>query len=160
MTIGRRPKLTPKLEEEIIKLLRAGNYMRTVAKYVGITEQTLYNWIARGRAEYEKLQADSTATLNAEEKRYFDFFEKVQKAETHAEVRAVAYWQSQMEKDWRATKEFLARRYPEAWSPRYEISGPEGKPVNVQLNVDPEVLASKIDALIAEDEKRRSSESS
>ena len=144
MSGGRKTKLTPELQSDILKLLKAGNYINAVAKYVGLTEQTIYNWLSRGQFEFDRLNLDPQAKPIKAEKIYLSFFEEVPKASVHAEIRAVAFWQNSMEKDWRAIKEFLARRYPDTWSPRVEVTGMNGTPINVNVSIDPEQLAAKI----------------
>ena len=46
---GRKTKLTPECKEHIFDCVRAGiSNQGSTAKTVGITEQTLSNWLARG----------------------------------------------------------------------------------------------------------------
>ena len=52
---------------------------------------------------------------------YFEFFEEVTRVEAEAEARMVAQWQAQIPDDWRAARDFLARRYPQRWGPQERI---------------------------------------
>ena len=48
---GRSTKLSPEVEEKILKAIRAGNYAAIAAEYAGISESTFYGWLRRGRKE-------------------------------------------------------------------------------------------------------------
>ncbi len=41
--------LTPELQERIVRVVKAGNYLKTAAQYCGIGESTLRSWLGRGR---------------------------------------------------------------------------------------------------------------
>ena len=51
----------------------------------------------------------------------FRVFEEVKRAEAEAEARMVAQWQAQVPNDWKAARDFLARRYPERWAQKERI---------------------------------------
>lgn len=95
-------KWNEKTRERILKAIRAGNYFRSACAYAGISHETFYRWLRRGR--------------NAKSGEYRAFFEAVKEAEAAAEVAVVAVWKSAIPKDWRAARDFLARRWPERWS--------------------------------------------
>lgn len=46
--MARPTKLTPELTDELCEILERGNYLETAAEAVGITRQTVYNWMDRG----------------------------------------------------------------------------------------------------------------
>ena len=49
--MGRKPKLTPHVQEIIVDFVRKGNYISTACQIVGIHKSTYYNWLeqeARG----------------------------------------------------------------------------------------------------------------
>lgn len=116
---GRPTKLTPEVQRRIVDAISAGNYYEAAARYAGVHPESIINWMHRG----------STAKAGI----YFEFFEAVTRAEAEAEVRIVAQWQQQVPQDWRAARDFLARRYPQRWGPtdKHELSGPGGSPVQV-----------------------------
>lgn len=144
MAGGRNTKLTEEVQSELSRLIGAGVYMRQACEFVGISEQTIYNWMGRGSTEILRLEADPKARPLAKEAPYVEFFKKIKKAENASEVRAVINWQREIEGDWRAAKDFLARRFPDRWSPRLEVTGADGAPVQVQMNVDVVTLEQKV----------------
>ena len=85
--MSRRTKLTPDTKEDVVKALRAGNSRRDSALYAGISKQTFYSWMKRGR-EGEPL--------------YAEFLEAVEKAEAQSVVRNVAIIQRAAEETWKA----------------------------------------------------------
>lgn len=96
-----RGKLTPECQERLIEAIRAGNYNSVAARYAGIDPSTLRRWLRRGR--------------DAKSGRYRSLYLAVRKAETYAEIRAVAIVQKQMEGNWRAAVSYLERKFPERW---------------------------------------------
>lgn len=146
---GRNSKLTEELESELARLISAGVYMRQACEFVGISEATVYNWMTRGSAEILRLENDSKLKPLAKEAPYVAFFHRIKKSENASEIRAVMAWQSEIkEGDWRAAKEFLARRHPDRWSPRLELTGADGLPIQVQMNVDVVTLEQKVLAVL------------
>ncbi len=47
---GRRSLLTPELQDRIVRVVKAGNYLKVAAQYNGVGESTLRLWLQRGRA--------------------------------------------------------------------------------------------------------------
>jgi transposase len=47
---GRRSLLTPELQDKIVRVVKAGNYLKVAAQYNGVGESTLRLWLQRGRA--------------------------------------------------------------------------------------------------------------
>lgn len=90
MTIGRRTKLNPELQKEIVKYLTQGVTDQATCDVVGINVASFYNWMDRGRKESERLK---NATKNTEplenEAAYLDFFEAVTRARGNAIAGAV-----------------------------------------------------------------------
>ena len=119
--MGRPTKLTPEVQAAICEALRAGNYAEVAARYAGIGSTTFYRWMERGAAD----MAAGKATP------FSEFSDAIKKAETDAEVRAVAIIQKAMPKNWQAAMTYLERKFPKRWSrgERREVSGPEGGPI-------------------------------
>lgn len=46
---GRTGALTPELQEQIVRVVRAGNYLKVAAQFCGIGESTLRLWLTKGR---------------------------------------------------------------------------------------------------------------
>lgn len=47
---GQRGALTPELQDRIVRVVAAGNYLKVAAQFCGIGESTLRAWLSRGRA--------------------------------------------------------------------------------------------------------------
>ncbi len=123
--IGRRPKLTPELQEKICRVIKLGNYASVAAEYAGIGTTTFYRWLQVG----EKEEAGP----------YRDFRDAIKAAESEAEIRAVATIQQHMGRSWQAAMTFLERKFPHRWGRRLDVTT-AGRPVTkVQLVVrDPQ----------------------
>ena len=121
--LGRPSKLTPELQDSIVKAIQAGNYAQVAARHAGIGETTFYRWLQQGQADAEANRKTS----------FRDFWEAVKKAESAAEVRAVVILQRAMPNSWQAAMTYLERRYPARWGrrERFEHSGPQGRPIEV-----------------------------
>lgn len=118
--MARPTKLTPELQERILKAVRAGNYAEAAARASGIAPSTYYRWLQRGSLE--------------ESGAYRDFTEAVRQAEAEAEVHAVAILRRAMGEDWRAALAYLERRYPGRWRRHTstELTGPDGGPIRTE----------------------------
>jgi hypothetical protein len=101
---GTKPtKLTPEVQNRICIAIAGGSHFEPAARYAGISPDSFWRWLKRGQTE--------------DEGPFRDFAHAVFEAEARAEVRAVALWQSQMDGNWQAIRDFLARRHPQRWGP-------------------------------------------
>ncbi len=121
---GRRCKLTPELQDRIVELIRAGNYIETVCQAVGIGKTTFYRWLERGRNSKTK------------KGKFWEFWNAIKKAESEAE----AFYLDQIRKAavegrWQAAAWYLERKYPDRWGrkDRHELSGPDGGPIELEV---------------------------
>ena len=132
---GRPTKLTPEVRERIVRAIAAGSYYAAAAQLAGITPRTFYNWMKRGREELERVESTPRARIRERERPYVEFYKAVKQAEAEAEIKVVARWWESMKDDWRACRDFLARRFPERWAPkvRQEVTGAEGKPLEMSI---------------------------
>jgi hypothetical protein len=91
---------------------------------------------------------------------YVQFLQALTRAEDQAEADAVRIWREQMPDDWRAAKEYLARRFGDRWGDRQrvEMTGKDGGPVKSQVVGDEgrEQVTSMIDELAARRAKKAS----
>jgi hypothetical protein len=123
---GRRPgpgqptKLTPEVHDRIVQVVAAGNYLKTAAAFAGVSITALTNWMARGRAA--AALAETGQPVPPEEERYLAFLAAVTQAETQAEVAAVTHWRRSFAEDWRAARDYLARKRPEQWAAKTTIA--------------------------------------
>jgi len=129
---GRPTKLTPERQAEIVRLLRAGNYVETVCAYVGITKESFYEWLRRGRRGWK------IDTI------YSDFTDAVERARAAAEMELVVL----LRKSATAVNEegnmehredakwFLQHAYPDRWGRvqrKVEHTGEGGGPVTIRV---------------------------
>lgn len=138
-------KLSPELINDIAQLVRSGNYRRTAAKVVGVSEDTLHLWLQRGKqvelglettAPCPRCQAENndpciTAKGNPLKEFHTDrprnssgeyddlclrLLQTLTRADEEAKARSVIAWNRAIDAgDWRAAKEFLARRWSSEW---------------------------------------------
>lgn len=65
MTKSTRARYTLEFKEEAVRLVAGGKRVATVAKHLGLSEQTLHNWVkAAGK---DKLKSAATPTVSAEQ---------------------------------------------------------------------------------------------
>lgn len=124
--------LDEKRTAKVIEALRAGNYMDTAAMYAGISKQTLYNWLAKGRDAREKVANGGIAS--DQEAKFIELVDAVEKARADAEVRNVHLIQQAAQGGtWQAAAWFLERSHPGKWARREKVehSGPEGGPITL-----------------------------
>ena len=116
---SRPSKLTPEVKRRLVDAVKAGNHITRACEFAGIGKATYYRW---------KAKADTSKSGE-----YFELMRELEEAESQAQIRMVAQWQSQIPNDWRAAREFLARRFPDEGSSleKREISGDVDKPVRV-----------------------------
>jgi hypothetical protein len=69
--------------------------------------------------------------------RYFHFFQAVTRAEIEAEARLVRIWSDAAERDWQASRDMLARRFPERWG-RIVEQAPPGTGFSIILDLGDE----------------------
>jgi alpha-galactosidase/6-phospho-beta-glucosidase family protein len=95
--MGRKSKLTPEVQAEIVRALQVGATREHAWQYAGISHECFYNWLRQGEAGKQP---------------YSDFYEAIKKAE----ARAVVGWLAQIEEaartgSWQAAAWKLERRY-------------------------------------------------
>lgn len=130
--MARPSKFNPERIEKIIKLIRLGNFAETAAAAGGISKQTYYNWLGKGREERERLDMTG-GKPRATEKPFLEFFDAVEEARAEAEARMVAQitTAAQDPTKWQAAAWWLERVAPQKYGKinRTEISGPDGAPI-------------------------------
>jgi transposase len=134
---GRPTKLTPEIHRAIVTALEAGNYQDDSAAYAGVSTSALYNWLARGRTERERIEAGEKP--RKAETVFVDFLDAVESARAKAAVRHVAnIAKAANEGVWQASAWYLERSYPQKWGRlnRTEISGPDGGPIEARIDLD------------------------
>ena len=102
--MGRPTELTPALKEEIVKIVREGNYFSVAAACCGVSTKTLYNWIERGD--------------NGEEP-YETFVHALKTAAAQAEQESVRIGK-EGGPGWQASFRFLESRARKRWGKRLD----------------------------------------
>src|SRR5690606_2216638 len=100
--IGRRPVLTSKVIKLIYELIASGEFDKSVAGYIGVSEVSWHNWKRRGKEIQEKMQADNSYIPTNREQLYLDFVETLEKAYAKAEINAVNNIRKASESNWEA----------------------------------------------------------
>ena len=103
-------KLNQQLLETFVRLIMGGNYTIAACKAVGISYGTFRRWMELGKAS------------NDDNDIYRQFHLQVQEADAYAEAYAVKSWRGQFSRDYRASRDFLARRYPDRWGMQQKIT--------------------------------------
>ena len=75
--VGRRSKLTDDSKREILDAIRAGSYLAPAARRAGVSEKTVYGWLAAGRGPNAPPQLAA-------------FVAAFERAEAEAEIHIVA----------------------------------------------------------------------
>ena len=119
--MGRPSKLTEEREKIILGGIRAGSYLPIVCQLAGISIDTYYNWMNRGKKELERVAQSPGRRVRRSERKYVNFYLNVLEADAFSEDELVKLWRRAAPKDWKAAAEFLARRYPERWSPTRKV---------------------------------------
>lgn len=85
---GPASKLTPELQDRIVRFVRAGNFIETAASAAGINRGTIRVWMDRGARAAERADAGEEITL--EDSDYIAFRNAVETAMGEAEAHDVA----------------------------------------------------------------------
>jgi hypothetical protein len=141
--------LTPALADNLVTMLRAGNYIEVACRAVGVHRRTLSLWLARGRAG---APGDEV---------FAELAERVDVALAEGEVRNVAQIAAAARENWQAAAWILERSYPERWgrvSTRFRL--PDKPPE--ELPTTPAAGTGTIDPFLEVDElaAKRSSKTS
>ena len=115
---GRKTKLTKELTDEIVKRIRAGNYIKVACQAVGISHTAYFDWIKKGE--------DGIAP-------YAEFLGAIKKAEAEAHVNYVAIIASQAPTQWQAAAWWLERKFPDKWAKREKIEISQGQVSSKEL---------------------------
>ena len=99
---GRRSKLTPLVQEILVRAVRAGKTYRLACRAANIDESTLRQWIARGEGRHKRRAAPEYVALVA----------VMKKAESDRAEEALETIRAAAKEHWQAAAWFLERRYP------------------------------------------------
>ena len=152
---GRPTKLTPSVQAAIVQAVSLGVPIKTAGSYVGVSEKSLTEWLARGQGRH---------SVRGSTKAYAAFAEAVEQARAQDEVRRIARLEQaarggqvifrkvqesvnaagevvkrvieerHTEPQWTADAWFLERSYPDRW----------GRRERLDLHVAIEAAAAKV----------------
>lgn len=103
-------KLTPELTKTFAQVIALGNYPTVACQIVGIHISTYRLWMRRGEDAYEETSP------------FRQFYTAVKEAEAISEGFAVEKWRKHMGTNYKAARDFLARRFSSRWGPTYKIT--------------------------------------
>ena len=95
----------PKIGEDIITAIKAGNYLHVAAAFAGVSKDTYFDWMKRGARDIRA----------GRETVYARFSAGVDQALAHAEVHSVAAIRGATKENWQAAAWLLERRHPDRW---------------------------------------------
>ena len=127
-----KTKLTPELQEQFCKAIENGDSILGACGYVGISEQTYYNWI--NRAEEAKTKT-----------KFVKFKECVDKAKAKALHNFEQVITNASMEHWQAAAWMLERRHPNLY----------GKREKIEADVNHKGLTGLADAIAKSKEKHR-----
>jgi len=118
--MGRRTKLTPEVQEIILRAIRQGSFDWVAAQAAGITGTTFHNWMRWGRKGNP---------------RYVAFFTNVQRAKAETRRKAEAQVFADDAFKWLRYGPGRERPGEPGWteSAQLEHSGPAGGPVEIRI---------------------------
>lgn len=110
--IGRPPKLTPEMIEQICDYIISGYSIADAGKKAGVSESTIYRWLAIGRS-------------GGSEQIYVDLAERVREATECSEFELLQGMRiaAKKDKNWRTFAWLLEHRYPENYGKKRESTG-------------------------------------
>ena len=83
---GRPTELTQDVQDKIVTYLRLGNYFETACAAAGVSKQSGYNWMKRGRRAQRQADRDGTE-VPGEDLPFVLFLDAVERAQAESEVR-------------------------------------------------------------------------
>jgi transposase len=113
---GRPSKLTDELIDQIANFIKTGHTPEATARILGVTRQTLYYWLAKGREIDERLKnGEKKSNLKKLEKRYLRFFYKYEQALGFLEMYLTKSAMKDIDNDPDRALKILNIRFPENW---------------------------------------------
>lgn len=105
MSMGRKTKLTPALQDRICDFIRKGNYVQVACAACGVSEAAYYDWLQRG----DEQQSDGGGI-------YAEFLEAIKATEAEAETMLLSMVVDAAPKNWAAAMTVLERRHSAKWA--------------------------------------------
>lgn len=134
---GRKTKLTPEIQLQIVINLASGVHKTIAANCAGVGTRTFMDWMRKGKERKGK--------------RFIAFRHAVLEAEHRAEMVLVAATMRHSLTDGKVALELLARRHPKRWAKKdqLEIYGKAGKPIELSADAARESVMRQLSGLAA-----------
>ena len=118
--MSRDTKLNPERQKRFLQAIRLGNYRCVAANFAGISPQTLYEWIKKGKAQKEGV--------------YRDFLEALKQLESEVEAETIGIIRKAAIDQWQAAAWMLERKHYKRWGrkERQEITGKDGGSIKLE----------------------------
>jgi len=139
---GRKTILNQEMADAIVNGLKLGNYMTTVADYVGVHPTSIANWLRHG----EELSKVEDRELDETEQLFVMFFLECKKARALSEMKALNVIREASQSSWQAAAWYLERTASDRWGRvvRTEVTGADGGAI--EINAD--AVNRKLEALL------------
>ncbi len=124
---GAKTKLTEELLEAFVQGVTDGHYTQSICQRFGISQSTHSHWMARGKVDQEE----------GKESVYLQLFMRVNEAKFQSINKAIKSWSSHFDKDWRASAEYVARKEPNLWNKKDNMT----VQVDANLHIDEDTKA-------------------
>jgi len=112
--------LNERIRKRVCDSIRCGNHPHTAAVANGIPSATHYLWLRKGKEESESLTAGNDPVEKNDP--YLKYYLHIERAKAESEAAAVKTWTDKLPDDWRAARDFLARRFPDRWGKKDEVT--------------------------------------
>ena len=100
--MGGKSKISQERIDVMLAHIREGNYDSVASSAAGITRQTFYRWIRKGKEDREGI--------------YYDFYQAVEVAKAEGEVTLLKTVKAAAQRTWQAAAWMLERSRPDRWA--------------------------------------------
>ena len=100
--MGAKSKISQERIDVMVAHIQEGNYDSIAAGAAGITRQTFYRWIRKGKEDREGI--------------YYDFYQAVEQAKAAGEVELLKTIKAASQRTWQAAAWMLERSRPDRWA--------------------------------------------
>jgi hypothetical protein len=135
--MARPTALTKEIHDLIVDAITLGNYKEHAAQAAGINVSSFFNWMDRGKREYERLNQEGEKP-NPKETVFLEFFNAVKKAESIAIAKNVAVIQrAAATGTWQAAAWWLERTAGKIYGRKQQLehSGNAENPIAISVDV-------------------------
>jgi hypothetical protein len=110
MRRGRPTVMNKQIVDDLLLALRSGGWKESACAFAGISKDTFYEWLNKGRKE-AKAAYDENREVVTELQPYVDFADAIDFTEANSELNLVGIIRAEAKKDPRYAQWLLDRRY-------------------------------------------------